>query len=238
MLLPACQMQIPDSAALAASGRRIFMMKQFNNIAIHLLFSSLGSGVAAMESISDYNLQKTLLREIKLWKDAPEDGAVLWNGGIGRWHSANRTNKSTKQRASQKFGPDDDHESDFADEVPTSSHRVNALTGPIKKPTKPSPVLYAYYGALMMVAKSYQSAICTSLALPVTSIRALLTSHSCNSTDYLTHAHLIDPVDPLISFQLALCYLGRAFQRQCDNRNHCIAQVRLLLSAAPLSGLS
>lgn len=47
-----------------------------------------------------------------------------------------------------------------------------------------------------------------------------------DDTDYLTHAHIIDPWDPLVCFQLALCYLGRAFQRQCDNRNHCIAQVR------------
>lgn len=40
----------------------------------------------------------------------------------------------------------------------------------------------------------------------------------------------MNPVDPLVCLLLAIAYVGRAFQRQCDNRNYCVVTVRRLVS--------
>lgn len=39
----------------------------------------------------------------------------------------------------------------------------------------------------------------------------------------------MNPYDPLICLLLAVSYIGRAFQRQADNRNYFVVQVRVLL---------
>lgn len=43
---------------------------------------------------------------------------------------------------------------------------------------------------------------------------------------YLLHGYDYCQEDPVICLCLALASLGRAMQRQADNRNHLIAQVR------------
>ena len=43
---------------------------------------------------------------------------------------------------------------------------------------------------------------------------------------YLLHAYDYQPDDPVICLSLAVAYLGRAMQRQSDNRHYMIAQVR------------
>lgn len=46
-------------------------------------------------------------------------------------------------------------------------------------------------------------------------------------TVYLLHAYEYCEVDPMICLCLAIASVGRAMQRQADNRHHLIAQVRL-----------
>ncbi|KAF7290469.1 TPR-like protein [Mycena kentingensis (nom. inval.)] len=70
-----------------------------------------------------------------------------------------------------------------------------------------NPVLPAIYGQIALVGKSYQSAIY-----------------------YLLMAHDQCPEDPAIALSLAIASLGRASQRQCDNRQHLVAQAMAFLS--------
>ncbi|PBK91165.1 TPR-like protein [Armillaria gallica] len=80
--------------------------------------------------------------------------------------------------------------------------------GPIPElPTKQNPVIVAIYGQICIAAKSYQSAIF-----------------------YLLHAYDYCPDDPMICLSLAIASLGRAMQRQSDNRHHLIAQALAFLS--------
>lgn len=44
-------------------------------------------------------------------------------------------------------------------------------------------------------------------------------------------AYEANPYDPYLCFLIAQAYLGRALNRQSDNRNYQIAQVRIILSA-------
>ncbi|KAJ7055549.1 hypothetical protein C8F01DRAFT_994021 [Mycena amicta] len=70
-----------------------------------------------------------------------------------------------------------------------------------------NPVIPAIYGLISLAAKSYQSAIY-----------------------YLLMAHDYCPEDPLISLSLTAASLGRASQRQCDNRHHLVAQAMAFLT--------
>lgn len=168
-------MRIADPNALVDSARRIFIMKQFNNAASHLLVSTLTPGVESIEALSSYNLQKLLLRELRLWKAAPEEGKLVWNTMKARWHPGLYAAKG-KQKASSAAATSQDEDDDASDSdgdgraasrsAAASQPRSTMNMDPIKRPTKPSPVLFTYYGALMMVAKSYQSAMCACTSLP------------------------------------------------------------------------
>ncbi|KAJ7266948.1 hypothetical protein B0H12DRAFT_140673 [Mycena haematopus] len=73
---------------------------------------------------------------------------------------------------------------------------------------KGNPVITALYGQMCSVsARSFQSAIF-----------------------YLLHAYDLCPDDPMICLSLALASLGRAMQRQSDNRHHLITQSMGLLA--------
>ncbi|EAU87482.2 hypothetical protein CC1G_02241 [Coprinopsis cinerea okayama7 len=82
-----------------------------------------------------------------------------------------------------------------------------AVGGPPDLPTKQNPVLVAIYGQICIAAKSYQSGIF-----------------------YLLHAYDYAPHDPMICLCLAIASVGRAMQRQSDNRHHLIAQGMAFLS--------
>ncbi|KAF7325830.1 hypothetical protein MKEN_00433700 [Mycena kentingensis (nom. inval.)] len=70
-----------------------------------------------------------------------------------------------------------------------------------------SPVIMVLYGQMCVAAKSYQSAIF-----------------------YLLQAYDLCPTDPVICISLAIASMGRAMQRQSDNRHHLITQAMALLS--------
>ncbi|KAJ7927521.1 TPR-like protein [Mycena leptocephala] len=72
---------------------------------------------------------------------------------------------------------------------------------------KSNPVITALYGQMSVAAKSYQSAIF-----------------------YLLHAYELCPEDPMICLSLAMASLGRAMQRQSDNRHQLITQAMALLA--------
>ncbi|KAI1783533.1 TPR-like protein [Ganoderma leucocontextum] len=70
-----------------------------------------------------------------------------------------------------------------------------------KLPTKPNPLNVAVYGQILLAARSYQSALF-----------------------YLLQAYDYAPDDPLVCLSLAIASVGRAMQRQSDNRHHLITQ--------------
>lgn len=47
-----------------------------------------------------------------------------------------------------------------------------------------------------------------------------------NASVYFMRAYEANPYDPYLCFLIAQAYLGRALNRQSDNRNYQIAQVR------------
>ncbi|KAG2040882.1 TPR-like protein [Suillus americanus] len=73
----------------------------------------------------------------------------------------------------------------------------------IQMPTKNNPIIVTLYGQMSLAAKSYQSAICKSVSLSR---------------------------NPVVCLSLAIASLGRAMQRQSDNRHHMIAQGMAFLS--------
>ncbi|KAI0049823.1 TPR-like protein [Auriscalpium vulgare] len=93
---------------------------------------------------------------------------------------------------------------DAADEDPVGGAEEK---GPIPLPTKDNPVFVAMYGQICMAAKSYQSALF-----------------------YLLHAYDYCPHDPMVCLSLAIASMGRAMQRQADNRHNLIAQAMAFLT--------
>ncbi|CDO69335.1 hypothetical protein BN946_scf184746.g16 [Trametes cinnabarina] len=76
-----------------------------------------------------------------------------------------------------------------------------------KLPIKPNPLNVAVYGQILLAAKSYQSALF-----------------------YLLQAYDYAPEDPLVCLCLAIASVGRAMQRQSDNRHHLITQAMAFLT--------
>ncbi|KAI0031922.1 TPR-like protein [Vararia minispora EC-137] len=74
-------------------------------------------------------------------------------------------------------------------------------------PTKDNPVLVTIYGQISLDVKSYQSALF-----------------------YLLSAYEYCPDDPVICLSLAIASMGRAMQRQADNRHHLITQAMAFLT--------
>ena len=90
----------------------------------------------------------------------------------------------------------------------------------VEIPTKNNPIIVAIYGQICIAAKSYQSAIC-EFFLDVRYAGSLLIILIV----YLLHAYDYCPNDPMVCICLAIASIGRAMQRQSDNRHHLVAQV-------------
>ncbi|KAL7416696.1 hypothetical protein BDY24DRAFT_377956 [Mrakia frigida] len=223
----ACLMATNDTQRIAELARRIVHIKQFSNLALHILVSSVGSGLKAAEALVNVNLQKSLARDIRVWESAAAgDQDVIFHPISGRW-AAPQKRKGGQSKGKKKAPPpvkgkgktrkvqidddDDDDEEDYDDENEGGGAGGGGAGGggvgggegrfgekPVV-PTKTSPVLTAYFGAIMCLGRSFQSGIY-----------------------YLLRAHDMNPVDPLVCLLLAIAYVGRAFQRQCDNRNYCV----------------
>lgn len=58
---------------------------QFSDLALHVLVSSLGSGLKAAESLANVNLQKFLARDIRVWEHAVKGGEMSFHALTGRW---------------------------------------------------------------------------------------------------------------------------------------------------------
>jgi general transcription factor 3C polypeptide 3 (transcription factor C subunit 4) len=120
---------------------------QYSSDTYLLLSAVLGSGIKPADSFANLNLQKFLLREIKLWDSAANgDPRLKWNHRTMRWVLPNGIiGLNTKEQT-------EDTPDELTDDI--SLNNVAAV-----RPKKRSAVLYAIYGEVLLIAKSYQSAI-------------------------------------------------------------------------------
>ncbi|KAG6888878.1 hypothetical protein C0995_005133 [Termitomyces sp. Mi166 len=119
-----------------------------------------------------------------------------------RWNALNKRYAAT---GNVKSEPGDGADDDADDAEPVAP--VDKDTKVLEIPTKHNPIIVAIYGQICIAAKSYQSAIF-----------------------YLLHAYDYCPEDPMICLSLAIASIGRAMQRQSDNRHHLITQAMAFLS--------
>ncbi|KNZ78575.1 Transcription factor tau subunit sfc4, partial [Termitomyces sp. J132] len=119
-----------------------------------------------------------------------------------RWNALNKRYAAT---GTVKSEPGDGADDDADDAEPIAPADKDSEV--LEIPTKYNPILVAIYGQICIAAKSYQSAIF-----------------------YLLHAYDYCPEDPMICLSLAIASIGRAMQRQSDNRHHLITQAMAFLS--------
>ena len=171
-----------------------------------MLCACLASGYRATDAFIASTLQKHLFREMRLYDTAAHNkDALKWNAIPRRWGM----NKSGE-----------------ADEVVDEEPNPEGVDGDEKNPvpqipTKDNPAIFALYGHICLAGKSYQSAICACSFV-------IVLGHGVDRhlSVYLLHAYDYCPNDPMICLGLAISSMGRAMQRQSDNRHHLIAQVR------------
>ncbi|CAL1715852.1 unnamed protein product [Somion occarium] len=121
--------------------------------------------------------------------------AALKNSDTLRW------NPVSKRYAPVGTSVKDEEEDLEAPAPEAGSSNTHLSSGQTKLPTKDNPILVAMYGQICLAARSYQSALF-----------------------YLLHAYDYCQEDPLICLCLAVASIGRAMQRQADNRHHLITQ--------------
>ncbi|KIK91737.1 hypothetical protein PAXRUDRAFT_148847 [Paxillus rubicundulus Ve08.2h10] len=197
-----CAIMVEKYAVAVEQCRKLINAYQFNNDPMRVLLSSLASGLRSTDSFISSTLQKHMLRELRLSDGAVKTPELLkWNSSSQRYHLTSVRSFDDDEATKGADGLEDDAEEGGDVADPTSDKK------PLWLPTKNNPMPVALYGQLCLAAKSYQSAIF-----------------------YLLHAYDYCPEDPMICLCLGISSLGRAMQRQSDNRNHLIAQGMAFLS--------
>lgn len=202
----ACAIHENEHAVVVEQARKLINAHQFNNEPLRVLLASLGSGLRATDGFLVSTLSKHLLRETRLAHAAVNQPDVLrYNTTLNRWGLPGTSGKTEG----------DDAGEDEEDDGPVPAEPAKERE---KLPMKNNPVNVAVYGQILLAAKSYQSAICTCLVRMAGHVLIV-------GTVYLLHAYDYAPDDPLICLTLAIASVGRAMQRQSDNRHHLITQV-------------
>lgn len=196
-----CAISVGNYPVAVEQCRKLINSHQFNNEPFRILISSLSNGLRATDSFISSTLQKHLFRELRLSDAAVRTPELLkWNSSSRRYNLS--STKAGEDDDATKGGDVLDEEADDAGDADTSGDKRQP-----RLPTKNNPMPVAIYGQLCLAAKSYQSAIF-----------------------YLLHAYDYCPEDPMICLCLAISSIGRAMQRQSDNRHHLIVQGMAFLS--------
>ena len=216
----ACALATDRFPAVVEHARKLITAYQFNNEPQRILLAALSSGLRPTDAFITSTLQKHLFREMKLGDTAVKTPELLkWNALNRRWAPS----LGVKLEGAEEG---EDGEDGGGGEAPSAAGMGEkdgpaAGTGAILEiPTKNNPIIIAIYGQICIAAKSYQSAICESCP-NVHYARSLLIVLIV----YLLHAYDYCPNDPMVCLCLAIASIGRAMQRQSDNRHHLIAQV-------------
>ncbi|KAL4078076.1 hypothetical protein J3A83DRAFT_4356769 [Scleroderma citrinum] len=198
----ACSIYVGKYTSAVEQCRKLINTHQFNNEPLRILISTLSSGLRATDAFICSTLQKHLFREVRL------SDAAIRTPELLKWSMASRRyNLSVKGAVDGDGGTKGfevlDEDGDEAGEEAEPSDDKK----PVRLLTKNNPMPVMLYGQLCLAAKSYQSALF-----------------------YLLHAYDYCPEDPMVCLCLGISSLGRAMQRQSDNRHHLIAQGMAFLS--------
>lgn len=160
----ACALRAGRYATVVEQSRKLVNAHQFNNEPLRILLAALGSGLHATDSFLASTLSKHLLREVRLADAAIKNkDALRWNPTLRRYGLPSApTNK----------GGENDDAVDDEDEAtregsPTATEKEFVLDK-TNLPTKSNPINIALYGQICLAARSYQSALCTSVAVTLT----------------------------------------------------------------------
>ncbi|KAJ3836438.1 hypothetical protein F5878DRAFT_259541 [Lentinula raphanica] len=215
LALISCAIEMHHFPVVVEQCRKLISSNQFNNEMYRLLLASLSSGLRPTDSFITSTLQKFFFREMKLSDVAVKDRELLkWNVALKRWAPILPSTLSSGGRKDRDKDKDKDLDKDLgddpgeedSDEAGGGAGGTDTTDRPAL-PTKDNPLTVAIYGQMCIAAKSYQSAIF-----------------------YLLHAYDYCPDDAMVSLSLAIASIGRAMQRQSDNRHHLIAQGMAFLS--------
>ncbi|KAF4623249.1 hypothetical protein D9613_002332 [Agrocybe pediades] len=213
LALITCAIAAERHDVVVEQSRKIITQHQFDNEPLRILMASLASGLRPTDAFITSTLQKHLFREMKLSDTAVKKPETL------RWNPLNKRYAATGQGSSKSADQDQDQDEEDEEDlegvdnrssappVMSASASTSGSGGPPPIPTKQNPVIIAIYGQICIAAKSYQSAIF-----------------------YLLHAYDYFPEDPMICLCLAIASVGRAMQRQSDNRHHLVVQAMAFLS--------
>ncbi|KIJ97070.1 hypothetical protein K443DRAFT_10140 [Laccaria amethystina LaAM-08-1] len=199
-----CGLATGQHAAVVEQARKLITVHQFNNEALRILIACLSSGLRPTDAFITSTLQKHLFREMKLADTAVKSPEVL------KWNPLNKRYAPTAQSGKLEDGAEEDGDEGVPDQGGDQETGATATAGSLnlpEMPTKHNPVIVAIYGQICIAAKSYQSAIF-----------------------YLLHAYDYCPDDPMICLCLAIASIGRAMQRQSDNRHHLVTQAMAFLT--------
>lgn len=78
-------MRLQDQPAIMNTARILARTYQFKMEPWWLLQAALGTGVRGMDSFGNLNLQKFLIREIRMWDYIANGGSTYWNDSMARW---------------------------------------------------------------------------------------------------------------------------------------------------------
>ncbi|KAF9459393.1 hypothetical protein BDZ94DRAFT_1199583 [Collybia nuda] len=140
-----------------------------------------------------------------LFREMKLADTAVKNPEVLRWNPLNKRYAPTAQAKTGDPGEAADDDDDADPSSTTTATEKDIKMSEI--PTKHNPTLVAIYGQICIAAKSYQSAIF-----------------------YLLHAYDYCPDDPMICLSLAIASIGRAMQRQSDNRHHLVVQAMAFLT--------
>ncbi|KAF8332446.1 hypothetical protein F5887DRAFT_996848 [Amanita rubescens] len=205
LALITCAIHAERHTAIVEHARKLITTHQFNNEPFRILLASLSSGLRATDAFITSTLQKHLFREIKMADAAVKDpGSLKWNPINKRYASALQGKTSGMGAGEEEDAGEDDVDDAAACAGGGESQEID---GAPKIPAKHNPIIVTIYGQICIAARSYQSAIF-----------------------YLLHAYDYCPDDPMICLCLAVASIGRAMQRQSDNRHHLVTQGMAFLS--------
>lgn len=208
LALITCAIATQRFPAVVEHARKLITAHQFNNEPQRILIAALSSGLRPTDAFITSTLQKHLFREMKLADTAVRMPEVL------KWNALNKRYAPTLQMKAEAEDEAEDVEGVAGagtglgeKDGSVAGAGAGAGTATVEIPTKNNPIIVAIYGQICIAAKSYQSAIF-----------------------YLLHAYDYCPSDPMICLCLAIASIGRAMQRQSDNRHHLVAQAMAFLS--------
>jgi hypothetical protein len=170
-------MAIGDVNRIAECARRLVLFRQFSNLALQTILTSLGTGIEAAQGLGNVNLQKAVSREVRIWGASADGLEFRWAGPAMRWvvggekKKKGGTDAKGKSKARESFGVlgrnagggaegDEDEDAGEPDGVGGGGEKMEGDVPRPRRPTQPNPIVNTYYACMLMMTKSYHSSIC------------------------------------------------------------------------------